>query len=91
MVMASGNIRFTMSKNARERNIPYIISPRGMLEPWALNAGKWKKKLAMALFQRKDLANAACIHATAQMEAENIRKLGFKNPIAIIPNGIELS
>jgi glycosyltransferase involved in cell wall biosynthesis len=80
-----------MIKLAKTKGIPYIITPRGMLEPWALNAGKWKKKLAMALFQRKDLENATCIHATAQSEAENIRKLGFKNPIAFIPNGIDIS
>lgn len=81
----------SMAQLARKKNIPYIITPRGMLEPWALNAGKWKKKLGLALYQRNDLAKAACIHATAQMEAENIRNLGFKNPIAIIPNGIDIS
>lgn len=80
-----------MAKDAQNKQIPYIISPHGMLEPWALNAGKWKKKLALALYQRKDLESAACIHTTAKMEAENIRKLGFKNPIAVIPNGIDLN
>ena len=45
----------------------------------------------MALYQRKDIAQASCIHATAAMEAENLRQLGFKNPIAVIPNGIDLS
>lgn len=80
-----------MAVAARQRNIPYIISPHGMLEPWAINTGKWKKKVAMILFQRRDLANANCIHATASMEAKNIRKLGFKNPIAVIPVGITLS
>jgi len=80
-----------MSRAAQNRSIPYIISPHGMLEPWALNAGKWKKILALMFFQRKDLVQAACIHATAEMEAENIRKLGFKNPIAVIANGIDLN
>lgn len=80
-----------MSYWARKKNISYIISPRGMLEPWALNQGKWKKKFALALYQRNDLAYASCIHATAKMEAENIRKLGFTNPIAVIPNGIDLA
>lgn len=80
-----------MAQLANKKGIPYIVSPRGMLEPWSLETGKWKKKLAMALYQRNDLTQAACIHATAQMEAENIRKLGFKNPIAIISNGIDLS
>jgi glycosyltransferase involved in cell wall biosynthesis len=61
-----------------------------MLEPWALNAGKCKKKLALWLYQNNDLSKAACLHATAQLEADNIRKIGFKNPIAVIPNGIEI-
>ena len=30
-------------------------------------------------------------HATAVSEAINIRKLGFENPIAVIPNGVEIS
>ncbi|MFB6320158.1 glycosyltransferase [Saccharicrinis sp. FJH54] len=79
-----------MAQAAKNRNIPYIISPHGMLEPWAINAGKWKKRIAMALFQHADLTGAACLHATAKSEAKNIRNLGYKNPIAIIPNGIDL-
>jgi len=79
-----------MSRMAKKRNIPYIITPRGMLEPWPLKQGKFKKKLALTFFQKKDLESATCIHATSKMELHNIRKLGFKNPIAIIPNGINL-
>jgi len=81
----------TMAKVARKKNIPYIISPHGMLEPWALNAGQLRKKMALWFYQEKDLALAACIHATASKEAKNILSLGFKNPIAVIPNGIDLS
>lgn len=80
-----------MAKVAQKTNVPYIISPHGMLEPWALNAGKLKKKIALWVFQFSDLELAACIHTTAQQEADNVRKLGFKNPIAVIPNGINLS
>lgn len=79
-----------MAKVARQKKIPYIISPHGMLEPWSLKQGKWKKQLAMAIFQKKDLQHAACLHATALMEVINLRKLGFKNPIAVIPNGVPL-
>ena len=81
----------TMAKVARKKNIPYIISPHGMIEPWALNAGQLRKKMALWFYQEKDLALAACIHATASKEAKNILSLGFKNPIAVIPNGIDLS
>ena len=75
---------------AQKNNIPYIITPRGMLEPWSLNQNKIKKKLALLIFQKKDIKKATVIHATAQMEVENIRKLGFKNPIAMIPNGVNI-
>lgn len=79
-----------MSKIALKKKVPYIISTHGMLEPWSLTQGKLKKQIALKLFQYNDLAKAACIHATAPMEVENIRKLGFKNPIAMIPNGVQI-
>jgi len=61
-----------------------------MLEPWALQQSKFKKHIAMALFQKKDLEKATCLHATAPMEVQTFRNLGFINPIAMIPNGIDL-
>ncbi|WP_426092459.1 glycosyltransferase [Flavobacterium sp. DSR3-2] len=76
---------------AFQKKIPYIITPRGMLEPWIMANNPFKKKIALALYQRKAIQRATHIHATAQMEADNIRSLGFKNPITIIPNGIDLS
>lgn len=79
-----------MAVLARKLNKPYIISTRGMLEPWSLTQSFFKKKLAMHLYQDKDIKYASCIHATAQSEAENIRALGYYNPIAVIPNGINL-
>ena len=80
-----------LSSIARQMKIPYILSPHGMLEPWALQTGKFKKKLGLWLYQYEDLAHATCLHATAKSEADTIRALGLKNPIAIIPNGINLS
>jgi glycosyltransferase involved in cell wall biosynthesis len=68
----------------------HIISPRGMLEPWALNNSKWKKRVAWWLYQKRDLKRAIAFHATAESEAESIRRLGFKQPIAVIPNGVDL-
>ena len=69
---------------------PFIISPRCTLEPWDFSHKKNKKKIAWLLYQKKDLEQATCIHATAEIEADNIRKLGLKAPIAIIPNGINI-
>lgn len=76
---------------ARLKRKPYIITPRGMLEPWALNEKKYKKKLAWMFFQKKDILKSNCIHATSIQEAKNIRQLGFINPITVIPNGIDIN
>lgn len=76
---------------ARRKGIPYIITPRGMLEPWIMNHNPWKKKLGMLLYQKKDLQKAKVIHATCELEKTNIRNLGFMNPITIIPNGVDVS
>ncbi|MEZ7498682.1 glycosyltransferase [Flavobacterium sp. Arc3] len=77
-------------KVAQELGIKVILSPHGMLEPWILAQNPWKKKLGLFLYQKKAIERADCLHATALMEAENIQALGFKNPIFIIPNGIDL-
>ncbi len=73
---------------ARQRGISYIMSLHGMLDPWPLAQKKWKKRLALWLYQRRDLNRAAALHATANSEAENIRALGFNNPIICLPNGV---
>lgn len=75
---------------AFQNKIPLVLAPRGMLEPWAIGNSKWKKKLAWMLYQKRDLEKVDVFHATAHSEAESIRLLGFKQPIAVIPNGVEL-
>jgi poly(glycerol-phosphate) alpha-glucosyltransferase len=77
-------------QHQRRAGIPVVVSPRGMLDPWAVNNSAWKKKVAGALFTNKALKSATCIHALCQSEAESIRAYGLKNPIAIIPNGVDL-
>ena len=74
--------------SSRTKKIPYVISPRGMLEPWSLKQRRLKKNLFRWLITDSIFKNSAVIHATAKTEALNLRKLGFNNPIAVIPNGI---
>ena len=78
-------------KAAQKLGIKVIISPHGMLEPWIMANNHWKKKIGLFLYQKKAIQNATYIHATANMELANIKALGFKNQICIIPNGIDLS
>jgi glycosyltransferase involved in cell wall biosynthesis len=73
---------------AAHAGIRRVVSPRGMLSGWALKARAWKKCIAWALYQRHDLQSAALLHATSNDEAEEFRRVGLRNPIVIIPNGI---
>ena len=67
-----------------------VVSPRGTLSSWALNRSNFRKSVVWRLGQRKVLERAELFHATAESEAEDIRRLGFRRPIAVIPNGIDV-
>jgi len=73
----------------RRTGRPVVISTQGMLERWALANAKVMKVIAAQLFERANLAAAACIHCSEE-EAQGIRAFGLGNPIAIIPNGVDL-
>jgi len=75
---------------SRKRKRPYLISPHGMLDPWALNNSRWKKVIAWRLFEHEHLRNARCIRALCGSEAHSIQRLRLNNDIAVIPNGIDL-
>jgi glycosyltransferase involved in cell wall biosynthesis len=79
-----------MAKVGRQRKIPYVVSTRGALDSWSIKHKPYKKQIALTLYQHRDINKAACIHATSENEAKNIRRMGFNVPIAIIPNGIPL-
>lgn len=79
-----------VARAARATNTPLIIQPRGMLEPWAMNYKVWKKRMAMALYQWHNLQSAKVLIATAPAEYENMRALGLRQAIAVVPNGVYL-
>lgn len=75
---------------ARKRGIPLVVSPHGCLEPWALGYKYYKKWLALKTYQGAILRSASLFVATARQELESIRRLGLRQPIAVIPNGVDV-
>lgn len=75
---------------ATTRKIPFIISPHGMLDSWALKNSAWKKKVAGWFYGNRNLHSATCIHALCKSEYQSIRAYNLKNPVCIIPNGVDL-
>ena len=75
---------------ARSLGKPLVVSPRGMLFPWARNHKALKKTLAWRLYQRRDLRSASVLHATSPEEFEALRGLGLRQPVAVVSNAFEL-
>lgn len=69
---------------------PLVVSPHGMLDPWAVRNSAWKKRVAGWLFENGHLRRADCLHALNEAEYEAIRAYGLTNPVAVIPNGVDL-
>ena len=75
---------------AVKNNIPLVISPHGTLEPWSLKRSRLIKSLAWFLYEHKNLQSATLFHATSVQELKSIRQLGFSQPIAVIPIGLDV-
>lgn len=75
---------------ASSKGIPLVMSPHGCLEPWAIQHRGWKKKFALALYQKRVFAMASMMVATARQELESIRRLGIGTPVAVIHNGVDM-
>jgi glycosyltransferase involved in cell wall biosynthesis len=67
-----------------------VISPRGMMSPWAWNYHRVRKCLAHAFIHPGAFAAAHGWHATSAEEAADIRRLGFGQPVCVAPNGVRL-
>ena len=74
----------------RYNGIPYTYSPHGGLTRWAMRFHWWKKYPAWWLYQRRDLSSASAFHVTAQEEEKDVRRFGFRQPVAIAPLGAEI-
>ncbi|MBN2715974.1 MAG: glycosyltransferase [Deltaproteobacteria bacterium] len=78
------------ASSARRHRIPILTAPRGMMSQWSMNNKSFKKKLALALYQQRDLASTSVFHATSTNEMNDIRRTGLKQAVALIPNGIHI-
>jgi glycosyltransferase involved in cell wall biosynthesis len=75
---------------AKATSYPMIVAPHGMLDVWALRNSRTKKVIAGWLYQTAQLKKAVCLRAICRSEAESIRAYGLKNPICMIPYGVDL-
>jgi glycosyltransferase involved in cell wall biosynthesis len=80
--------QYASSRFAVKNNIPHLITPHGMLEPWYLKDKRLKKQVYLTLLLKKILQQSTIIHAITPFEKENLFKLSGHKNIVEIPNFI---
>ena len=92
VIHTHGIWRFTSATVARRgaSGVPYVVSPHGMMDGWALRTSRLKKHVARVLFEARHLSGASCLHALNPAEAEALRGYGLTGSVATIPNGVAL-
>jgi len=71
-----------------KKKTPLVVAPRGMMGPWAWNHHRLRKWLCTLFVHPGAFETVRGWHATSGAEADDIRRLGFKAPICIAPNGV---
>jgi glycosyltransferase involved in cell wall biosynthesis len=82
---------WSATRLARAHGVPYVLSPRGMLQASALRRGAWRKQVAYRLLEQANLSGAALLHATSEAEAEVLRSLDLGVPVGMVPNGVDVT
>jgi glycosyltransferase involved in cell wall biosynthesis len=77
-----------IARQVSGRGIPYVVSPHGMLEPWAWRHKRWKKWPYFHLIEKPHLARATALLATAAPEAARLRRMIPGPRIEMLPLGI---
>jgi glycosyltransferase involved in cell wall biosynthesis len=81
---------YAAARAAKRANVPYVMSPRGMLVGEMIRGkSHFVKSAWIELIERRSLAEAARLHVTAEIEGSEVRALKLKLPeIFCVPNGV---
>ena len=78
-----------VARVAALRGVPYVVTPHGSLDPWALDQRKWLKRAFLYAAENRTLRGAAFVHYTADAERsavpEHLRALRS----IVVPNVID--
>lgn len=76
-----------LASRLQKYNLPYVVSPHGMLEPWAFRHRLWKKFPYFCAIERRFLKEAKAIFVTSAMEAAHLSRILSHPRIEILPIG----
>ena len=74
-----------VTQAVRSGLVPLVVSPQAMR-----HGLRQAKRLFWIALQRRALDRVDCFRPTSEIEYQDIRRLGFQQPVALFPNGIDL-
>jgi len=84
-------VLFYGARVARRMGIPILLSLHGSLRPAVVEGDRrLKKRLAWHLYQRRLVQMSSLIHVSTETEKEDLARLGFDKPAAVVPNGVDV-
>ncbi len=83
------DIQHQACRIAREQSVPYLLTPHGMLGPWAMARSRLRKRLYLLWRMRRNLDHAAAIHVTTRIEQQWIAPYHFRAPALVEPLGLD--
>ncbi|MBD2609703.1 glycosyltransferase [Nostoc punctiforme FACHB-252] len=75
---------------ARLKNVPYIVTPHGLLCEWSLQQSTHKKQTYLKLIEQANLDSSQIIHFTSEKEQQEVSLLGLQKPNFVLPLGRSL-
>lgn len=76
-----------MASRLRKQGRRYVVSPHGMLEPWAFRHRRWKKVPYFWLIERRFLVGASALFVTSEMEREHLLRVVRHSRVEVLPLG----
>ncbi|MDB4265235.1 glycosyltransferase [bacterium] len=76
-----------LAASLRRAGRPYVVSPHGMLEPWALRNRRWKKVPYFKLIEQRLLIGSESLFVTSAMERDNLAKVFSHSSVEVLPLG----
>jgi len=73
----------------RSADVPYIVSPRGMLQNGALERKSILKTVAHRLWEARTIAGASALHFLSEGEASESARIAGQVPSFVVPSGID--
>jgi glycosyltransferase involved in cell wall biosynthesis len=78
-------------REARRQRKALVYHVHGMFEPYILRRSRWKKRLVHGLFEDRNIRDVRFWRALTATEADQIAATGARQPIVVIPNGLDVA